>query len=176
MRLRHALFALGPACWTGPVAPPPANVGAAPAAAPTVALIVELARPVRALELVDPDRGLVFVDAFLEPGEPSGTTSERHLCGAELDRFMHDEWTEVVAAAITGAQDNGSVVCADLACRAGGRGEWDPVFHFDFVRGPRGLALRSISYDDEVLRGQADVAAEHAKTARLVARLAVACK
>lgn len=172
--MRHAWFVILGACWTSP-APRESAVPTEQRSIDTQ-LIVTLVDAQRVREMVDPAVGLVFLDRFFEPGEPPGTTSERHLCDAELDRFLRTEWAREVGRAITAAQENGLVACSKDTCRAGGRGEYDPVFHFHFARTAGRLVLRAVSYDDEVLVSADDIRAEHAMQAALVVKLSVPCE
>jgi hypothetical protein len=159
-----------------------AIVSPAHAERPTAAtkdLLLELAaKRARVIELVDPAMGLVFLDHFLEPGEPPGTTSEQHLCGGAIQKLLKTVWIQEIGPAITAARDNKSLVCTSTTeCSAGGRGEWDTVWHFKFIKDKAGkLFLRAVTEDDEVLVDPAEVAKEHAGQTKVIDKLAVRCK
>ena len=145
----------------------------------TKGLLLELAgKRARVIELVDPAMGLVFLDHYLEPGEPPGTTSEQHLCGAAIQKFLKDVWTQEIGPAITGARDSKTLACTSATeCSAGGAGEWDTVWHFKFIKDKAGrLFLRAITEDDEVLVEPAAIAKEHAGQTKVIDKLAVRCK
>jgi len=143
----------------------------------TTRLVRDLAaNRARVAARIDPAAGLVFLDHYLEPGEPPGTTSEDHLCGDAVRTFLRTRWTKEVAPAITAAVANKTLACPTATeCRAGGQGEWDPVWHFKFVERGGRLVLRAVTEDDEVLVGDADVAAEHAAQDQRIAKLAGRC-
>ncbi|HEX4420853.1 MAG TPA: hypothetical protein VH165_23215 [Kofleriaceae bacterium] len=150
-------------------APPARQAPAAhPAStAPSPRLLHELATGKRRLaDVMDPSTGLLFMDHCDRPGEDASTKEDRHVCPGELAKFTRERWTEI-AEAIEHA-DAEHLTCTQNACRVGGAGEWDPVYHFTF--GPRGV--RGIAIDDEVLVGAGEIAAEHARQARQLAQLA----
>ncbi|MBK9031089.1 MAG: hypothetical protein IPL61_07100 [Myxococcales bacterium] len=157
--------------------------GAAPATAdvptpPTVvtrALMRELAAGTRPFaSLVDRAAGVVFIDHFDGAGDPQPVI-ERRLCGRALDRQLRKVkgW---MFAALHGDPEVGAPRCHNRpgppGCTFGGSMAWDPAVHLHFRLDPdRGVVLRAITVDDEVLVDPAAVAAEHRAQARLIARL-----
>ena len=165
------------ACWVAPAradqpAPPPVKPVAT---RPTPQLLLELAgKPDQVPASLDPATGLVFIDHFPGPGE--GTPRPRgdqHLCGAALTKFLDKTWKTEIADAIKNGKANDRLSCDGDACRAGGAGEWDPVYHFHFAPGK--LTLVAVTIDDEVLVGEPTIEKEHAKQAKLIAKHKVAC-
>src|SRR5262245_23259397 len=78
----------------------------------TARLVRELATSrARVAARIDPAAGLVFLDHYLEPGEPPGTTSEHHLCGDALRTFLRTRWTKEAVPAITAAVANHTLAC-----------------------------------------------------------------
>lgn len=161
-----------------PPLPKPAARRPAPRLPATRQLLRELASGTQPLaDLIDPAVGLLFVDHFEGPGEDGNTIEDLHVCPRDLASFVEARWPAVVAA-IRSAQDTDHVTCKARppTCRAGGAGEWDPVFHFVFGsrgtgRGQR-LVLRAIAIDDEVLVDPDRLAIEHARQASLLTHLA----
>jgi hypothetical protein len=176
---RAALTVLVLTTLTAPAGAAPAGAAPAPTdTIPTPQLLVELATGKRAVgELVDAQRGLLFMDHFQGPGEGGSTIENTRACTGELAKLVKRRWPQI-ADAIKTAKANGSLTCkpAALTCRAGGQGEWDAVLHFTFAAhtpatAGRPLDLVAIAIDDEVLVGDDAVAAEHARQARQLAEL-----
>ena len=102
------------------------------------------------------------------------------LCGEALDRFVAG-WQRRLADRAEGLRQNdelGFLACRNRpgppTCTFGRSMEWDPAVHFVFgldAEPGRGLRLRAVTLDDEVLVGAADVATEHRAQARVIARL-----
>lgn len=158
-------------------APPATRKPAPPAPAPTPRLLLDLASGKQRLaDLIDPALGLWFIDHFEGPGEDGNTMEDLHVCPRELDKLVQARWASVVDE-IRSSKETAHLTCAATpqpTCRAGGAGEWDPVFHFSFgTRGSgahRTLVLRAIAIDDEVLVDPDHLAVEHARQAKLLAQ------
>ena len=159
-----------------------APAGAEPEAAPPVRTVVtraffrELARDRAALDaVVDRAAGVVFIDHFTgAAGGPSGPPP-RLLCGRALERRLRivQRWMADGARAETG---DGGPFCHNRpgppTCTIGLSMEYDPGIHFQFRVDPaRGVVLRAITLDDEVLVDAAEIGREHRDQARIVERL-----
>ena len=138
---------------------------------PTVAQLSALAdKPDKVVDLVDAKVGIVFIDHFAPPGEDATPWQPRelHLCdGKQLAKLFASD----VAPALTAARSASAIACNGSQCRAGGTGEWDPVYHFAF----KGDRLAAITIDDEVLVADDAVNAELDAQAKLIAKLSGKC-
>jgi len=131
---------------------------------------------------VDDRTGVVFIDDSPDPSDgASGTRPERPAleCGARLTALIA-KWEQRMASKTDGvraAYDENRLTCVNrpppATCTFGRSGEWDPAVHFVFrVDAARGVMLRAITLDDEVLVDSKVVDARHRSHARLTERLA----
>jgi hypothetical protein len=128
---------------------------------------------------IDERAGVVLLDRFEGPaGEDSPPQVEKLMCGRALTRLVR-HWQRRASDpnGIRGARDNDALACQNRpgppTCTFGRSMEWDPAVHFVFRLDPdRGLLLRAITVDDEVLNDPREIDKEHRTQARLIDRLA----
>lgn len=143
----------------------------------TRAFIRDLAEGRRPMsDVIDPAAGVVVLDHFSgaagEPGRPSETLA----CGAALTRQLRRVKGWLYAAVHTDDVDEGGLACRNRPspqCSIGGTMEYDPVLRLHFrVDGDRGVVLHAITIDDEALVDAREIAADHRRHGRRIARLA----
>ncbi|HEY8141254.1 MAG TPA: hypothetical protein VIG06_01235 [Kofleriaceae bacterium] len=128
---------------------------------------------------IDERAGVVLLDRFEGPaGEDAPPQVEKLFCGRALTRLVRD-WQRRASdpIGIPSTRDNDALECRNRpgppTCTFGRSMEWDPAIHFVFRLDPdRGLLLRAITVDDEVLVDPREIDKEHRAQARLIESLA----
>jgi hypothetical protein len=157
----------------------PPDTGPAPAE-----LVTKLAKgEVNLAALIEPRRGLIWIDHFEGPADERPVKVAKHLCGLELG----GEWAALETRLVDDAKRtlearDGQVLCATgkrsaplanafggTTCTVGATMEWDPAVHLVFERfpstraWPEHHALVAVYIDDDVLVDEATIRVQHTK-------------
>lgn len=146
-----------------------------PPAVPTpVELVKQLAKgEVKLAALVEPRRGLIWIDHFEGPADEKAGKVAKHLCGPELGGERAALEARLIdAAKRTLEARDGEIRCANefgpTTCTIGATMEWDPAVHLVFQEyrstraWPEHQALIAVYIDDDVLVDEARIRKQHA--------------
>lgn len=126
--------------------------------------------------LIEPTRGLLWVDHFVGPSEERRAPVAKRLCGVELGgQRAAIEQRLIDDAKRTLEAREGEITCeaefGGTTCTVGATMEWDAAVHLVFDKraatkgAPERYVLRAVFIDDEVLVDEDGVKAARAKLA-----------